>query len=90
MPFEAVGLGDEQTGAVFVDRRREAVNGLHEHFDVWCRTTSTQRNGRTRRLVAGAVVALSKPLQHGKIERCRFAWGEHTIDVDDNQPQHRL
>src|SRR5262245_51822747 len=88
MPPETVRRRNVQPSTVLVDGRIEAVDNLHEHFDIGRRATGAQGDRWTRWIVTGAVVDLSESLQHGTIKRRGFAQREDAIDVDDKQTDH--
>ena len=88
MRLESVWLRHIQAGTVLVDGRIEAMNSLHEDFDIGCGATGTQGDRCASGVVAGAIVACRKTLQHSKIEWRRFARRDYPIYVDYNQTNH--
>jgi hypothetical protein len=89
MRLESIGLRHIQAGSVLVDGWIETMYRLHEHFDIGCRTTSTQRDGWVLGLVASTVVDLSEALQHREIKWRCFPRRQHTIHIGHNQTDHR-
>src|SRR5215475_8392142 len=89
MYLESIGLRYIQTGAVLVDGWIETVYRLHEHFDIGCRTTSTQCDREMLGLVACTIVDLGEALQHREIEWHCFPRRKHPIHIGYNQMDHR-